>query len=440
MRNAKKQTLLLTLVNAVVRALGLWMRVLLSRFLGAEIMGITELCSSVHMLAITPLTSGLPLAISRLTAKSPPGKELAPLQCALGLVRKASYILIPLLLLLSPLLARLMQDERVLPSLWLTAPCILILGYSASFNGYCYGVERSWIPAVSELIEQVLRLGITILLILTLTRLATPWMAAIPVFSTLVAEAIGLLFVLLVLRVNLVQKKCGNTIQKQLIRLAAPTTATRLINTALRSCTAILVPLRLQAYGLVAAEATSQLGLLNGMVMPIVMLPCIFTSALSMVALPRLTKAETAPKALRRLLLQIFGSSAAIGIACAIGIYALAPFLANKIYRTAELTTLFRLSAPLTALTALGHVSAGALAGLGKQKRAMYGTLLASSLTLFLTWCLIPTLALQGAIWALTVGQAVTLGWNLVALLMDLRDKFGRSRPFPDAVHRVPVA
>ena len=54
---AKKQTLFLTGVNALVRAMGLLLRVLLSRFMGAEIMGIAELAQGVHMLAITPLTS-----------------------------------------------------------------------------------------------------------------------------------------------------------------------------------------------------------------------------------------------------------------------------------------------------------------------------------------------------------------------------------------------
>ena len=45
---AKKQTVFLTGVNAVVRALGLLMRVMLSRLLGAEIMGIAELAPPSH--------------------------------------------------------------------------------------------------------------------------------------------------------------------------------------------------------------------------------------------------------------------------------------------------------------------------------------------------------------------------------------------------------
>ena len=55
--------------------------------------------------------------------------------------------------------------------------------------------------------------------------------------------------------------------------------------------------------GLVAGEATARLGMLNGMVMPIVLLPCIFTSALSMVSLPRLAKAEKNRPELKRMLL-----------------------------------------------------------------------------------------------------------------------------------------
>ena len=109
---AKKQTLFLTGVNALVRAMGLLLRVLLSRFMGAEIMGIAELAQGVHMLAITPLTSGLPMAISRMTARAPAGDRRKPLLAGISMVRTASVVLIPALLLLSPVIARWMGDVR----------------------------------------------------------------------------------------------------------------------------------------------------------------------------------------------------------------------------------------------------------------------------------------------------------------------------------------
>ncbi|MDD3411708.1 MAG: oligosaccharide flippase family protein [Eubacteriales bacterium] len=421
MQNAKKQTLLLTAVNTLVRAMGLVMRVLLSRLLGAEIMGITELCSSVHMLAITPLTSGLPLAVSRMTAKAAPGDRAKPLSAALWISRAASTALIPLLLLFSPFIARIVQDERILPSLWLTAPCILVLGYSASYNGYCYGIEKSWLPGASELIEQAARFALSIGLVMGFSRLTAAWLAAVPVLATLVAEIAGLVFVLACLRLPL--PACTPVWRKNVVRLAAPTTATRLISTGLRSATALMLPLRLQASGLSAGEATARLGMLNGMTLPLVMLPCIFTSALSMVALPRFAKAEKNRRELKRLLVQSFGSSLLIGLGSAALLYVCAPLLAVKAYRLPELTELLRRACPLTLLSALGHISGGILAGLGKQKRAMYGTLVSSALSLALTYGLtaLPAMRLYGALTALCVGQACTLLWNLGVLCRELR-------------------
>ncbi len=421
--SAKKQTFLLTAVNTVVRALGLYMRVQLSRLLGAEIMGIGEMTSSVHMLAITPLTSGLPLAISRMTAKAKPEQKNMPLMAGILLVRKVSAVLIPTLLLLSPFLATLMQDQRVLPSLWFSAPCILILGYSAVYNGYCYGMERSWAPALSELLEQVVRFGLSIGLILLLKHLTTPWLAAVPTFATMVAEIAGLWLVLGQLKLPARDLEAARSWQRPVFRLAAPTTVTRLINTGLRSITAILLPLRLQLSGLMASEATARLGMLNGMVMPIIMLPCIFTSALSMVALPKLAKAEQDRSALKRLLIQCFGASLIVGLASWGLIHIAAPYLAVAIYRLPELTELFRLSGPLALLCAVGHISGGIIAGLGQQKRSMYGTLLSSVISLILTYVLVsmPQYRLIGAIIAQSIGHVILLLWNTGVLWLGLK-------------------
>ena len=417
---AKKQTAFLTAVNAVVRALGLLLRVLLSRALGAEIMGITELAQSVHMLAIAPLTSGLPLAISRMTAKAAPGDKHKPLMAGISLVRIASAVMIPALLLLSPLLSRLMGDIRVLPSLWCTAPCVLILGYSAAFNGYCYGMEMSRVPALSELIEQVARVGISLALLGLLNRLTAPWLAAVPVAATMLAELAGLWFVLNTLKISVRPLANGLALRRPVLRLSLPTTFTRVMQTLMRSLTAMMIPLRLQQSGLSAAEATSRLGMLNGMVMPFLMLPCVFTSALAMVAMPRLAKAEDDPRELRRLLLRCFGSCVPVAFICAAGVYALAPFLANALYRLPELADLFRLSAPLTALFAVGHIVAGVIAALGEQKRSMYGALGTSLLTLALTYALASDAGwrLSGVVLAQCVGQACGILWNVGVLIL----------------------
>ncbi|MEG2208411.1 MAG: oligosaccharide flippase family protein, partial [Clostridia bacterium] len=367
----------------------------------------------------------LPFAISRITAKAAAHDKQKPLLAGITLVRIASAALIPALLLLSPFVARWMGDVRVLPSLWFTAPCILILGYSASFNGYCYGLELSRVPALSELLEQAARLLISLGLLYALRKLTAPWLAAIPVAATMLAELLGLVFVLAVVRVPLANLRAGRAWRRPVLELALPTTLTRLVNTLLRSLTAIMIPLRLQATGLSMAESTARLGMLNGMVMPILMLPCIFTSALSMVALPRLAKAEDDLHELRRLLLMCFGSSLPVAGLCGAAIYLAAPVLAIQVYRMAELAELFRVCAPLAALFALCHMSGGVIAALGQQQRSMIGTLAISAATLALTYVLTanPSYRLYGVILAQALGQAALLLWNVGVLCYWRRER-----------------
>lgn len=430
--NAKKQTVVLTGVNAVVRALGLTMRVLLSRLLGAEIMGIMELAQSVHMVVIAPLTSGLPAAISRMTAIACRKDRLKPLAAGLFIARAVSYAMIPLLWLLSPMIARATGDPRVLPSLWFSTPCVLVLGYSAVYNGYCYGVGRSLIPSASELIEQVARLCITLLLLHGLHRLSAGWMAAVPVFSTLLAEGIGLVFVNRMLKLTLPQGTESAVFRKPVIELALPVTISRLLQTLLRSLTAILIPLRLQHSGLCAAEATARLGMLNGMVMPILMLPGVFTSALAMVSLPKIAKAEQSPSLLRRLLLLCAGSCLPVAAFCTAAIHIAAPFLAQRIFRLPELTALFRLCAPLTLLTAAGHVTGTVLSGLGLQNASMVISSIVSLCTLGMTWLWAgdTNRRIAGVVHAQYAGQILSILLSVLWLLYWKKKRFksdGRS-------------
>ncbi len=424
-QSIRKQAMLLTFTNTLVRALGFAMRVWFSRVLGAEIMGIMELSSSVHMLAITPATAGIPLAVSRLTAKAPPDRKEEALHAAKLLVRRISLILIPSFLLLSPLFARLLGDERTFPSLIMSAPCILILGYSAAYNGYCYGMENAWPPALSELTEQVLRFSVAFLLLKSLPNLSPAWMAAVPGFSTTVAEAVGLALVLWLLHLPRAKTPPSESTKKRLFRLTLPPTVTRLCNTALRSLNAILIPMRLRFSGLTAVEATARFGMLTGMVMPLLMLPSVFTGALAMLSTPAMAARENNLPALRSISFRLLIVSGLTGIVCTAGLYLLAPILAVKMYRLPELAPLIRYLCPTVFMLSLHQVLGGMIAGLGRQKQALYGTLFGAGITLVSSWFLTasPALRLYGAALSFMLGQACTVIWNCVVLFLRLTNK-----------------
>lgn len=73
----KKQAAVLSLANGYTRALGFLLRLILARMMDAQALGLMEMASSVSMLALTPVTAGTPMAMSRLTAKRPAWRPAA---------------------------------------------------------------------------------------------------------------------------------------------------------------------------------------------------------------------------------------------------------------------------------------------------------------------------------------------------------------------------
>jgi len=146
------------------------------------------------------------------------------------------------------------------------------------------------------------------------------------------------------------------------------------------------------------------------------MLPCVFTSALSMVALPRIAQAETNPKELKRLLGICTGGCVPVASLCAAALYVCAPVFSNVLYRLPELTPLFRLCAPMTVLFACVHLTSSILSSLGQQTASMIGSSTVSVVTLILTWLWTadPNLRLTGVVWAQSVGQILSLAFNSI--------------------------
>ena len=431
-QSMKKQAFLLTGANVIVRALGFIMRIFFSRLMGAETMGIMELASSAHMLVITPATAGMPLAVSRLTAKAGPNEKGLPLQAGKRIVRRLSLVLIPCFLLLSPFIARALGDARTLPALWMSAPCVLILGYSAVYNGYCYGVNNAWPPAASELMEQCIRFVLSLGLLYALPHLSTAWMAAIPSFSTVVAETAGLVLVLNLLRLPKPASPPAPAMEKKVTRLALPPTGMRLCNTGLRSLNAVFIPLRLRASGLAAAEATARFGMLTGMAMPLLMLPSVFTGALGMLATPALAARENSPKKLKTAMWELLLAALFVSLGCMALLYAAAPWISLNLYRMAELAPLIRFLCPTVCLMSLHQVISGMIAGIGRQKHAFYGTLIGAAITLLASWILtgLPSLRLYGAAGAMMLGNLFNVIWNLILLFRAVYlQESGKTRP-----------
>ncbi|MDR0396236.1 MAG: oligosaccharide flippase family protein [Oscillospiraceae bacterium] len=418
------QTAVLTATNGVVRAIGFGMRIWMSRTLGAEAIGIMELASSAHMLWLAPVTSGLPMAVSRYTAQAvAAGDELRASQTLMAGKRLARVIAWPMMLamlILTPWISRILGDTRTLPTLLMYLPCLPILAASAVYNGYCYGKGNTAVPAVTEFVEQAVRFGICFAVLTILPAMRAAYSAAVPALGVAIGEGIGLIIALAMLRPSQPRRevKLPPGLMKKLWRLAFPMTCMRLSNTLMRTVNAALIPMRLRASGLSAAEATARLGMYHGMAMSLVMLPAVFTGALAMVSAPAITARENDPEAMKRLLKRVMIPAAAVSFASMCALWIGAPFCARVLYKQAELEPLLKTLSPCVLLLGIQQVISGLMAGLGQQRRALYASLSGSLLTVGLNYALAasPQLRLTGVAIATTAGLLLTLMMNARAL------------------------
>src|SRR5699024_6567518 len=134
----------------------------------------------------------IPLAVAREAAA---GQGEAALRAGRRLVRRIALWMMPFLVLLLPVIARLLGDMRTLPALLVYLPCLPVLGLSAAYNGYCYGMGDTLPPALSELLEQALRFAVCAAVLLSVSDLTAAGAAAVPPLATLIGEIAGLALV-----------------------------------------------------------------------------------------------------------------------------------------------------------------------------------------------------------------------------------------------------
>ncbi len=213
-----------------------------------------------------------------------------------------SLLFTPALLLLAPWLSKtLFTDPRIYWPLIAITPIIPIVAVSAVIRGYFQGKQNMKPAAVSQILEQVVRIG----LIITLTKMFLPYgieyAAAAAMFASIIGELASLLYLLTSFKLKKhfrVRKNffkyvsSGKDTLKQLFSIALPSTGSRFIGNAAWFLEPIVVAQSLAIAGISSSLATQQYGELTGFALPLLMLPSFITFALSTSLVPAVSEAH----------------------------------------------------------------------------------------------------------------------------------------------------
>ncbi len=433
-KSAAYSTLLLTAVNLFSQLIAFFYRIALSRLIGAEGMGLFQLVFPVYSMIMALCVSGLAVAMNRLSAEAlalgRTGAVRRLLRCAIGIFLGLLTPVAAFFSLGSDWIAcSLLGDARTQLGLLLLIPCVLLTGLENLQKNYFYGAKNVVPPAVSEIVEQLVRTG-TVLGLLILFRPAYEEDAVgLIVCGMIVCEVVSATLLRAFYRADrrrVEKTQSDNTLPpvggtvRSILAVAAPVGFSALLGTLIGSIGAIMIPGRLAASGLSHSQALSDYGVLFGMTMQLLGLPNVFLNSLSLVMIPRLAESTSsgAEKVLRFRLrktmetssLFIFGALPLLG---AVG----AP-LTRALFQAPEAGAHFTLLTLGAALGCWQLITTNLLSAIGRQTQGAAYVLLGDALQLALTyvWVANPALRLLGYAWAAVLGASLTVGLNLCTL------------------------
>ena len=276
-------TLILTGTSIVSQFLGFVYRILLSRLIGAEVMGLYQLIMPVFSVIMALTAVGLTVAVSNLSSQyHARGNRAAIAQvlrrCLAVFLLLFAAVAAVVVLLYDPISVYLLGDARTQLGLLLLLPCILLTGVENLHKHFFYGTGNIRPPAAVELCEQFIRTGAVLGLLVVFLPQNPERTVGLIVTGMILCELFSAVTLLLLARRHL-NRAGGLTgaplehrqLNRRIASIAVPIGLTSLLGNLMGSATSVLIPQRLVHAGAEVSEAMSAFGVLCGMTLPMLL-------------------------------------------------------------------------------------------------------------------------------------------------------------------------
>ncbi len=377
-----KSTIILILGGIITKILGFVIRIIYTRIVGAEIIGLYSLVMPTYSLLITIATLALPTTISKLIAEGK-GNNLKILSTSTILIMVINLVVIVVMLLFAKFIANnLLQEPRcylLIIAMTLTFPIISI---SAIIKGYFYGKQNMVPNVVSNIIEEIVR-GLLIYFCVPILMAKSDILAACSLFfisfiEELVSILVNLLFIPKHIPIKKSNLKFDKYTLKNILNISLPTVSSRLIGNIGYFFEPIILTNLLLFSGYSNEYILVEYGAYNAYTMAILTVPSFFITAISAALIPEVSKhylERNQNNTLKRLKEALF-FALVIGITYSVILIFFGKFLLNSLYDTNLGLNYIKVLAPIFPLFYIEAILMSYLQAIDKAKTTMKITLI----------------------------------------------------------------
>ncbi len=435
---------ILAVSGIIVKLIGAVSRIYLSRLLGGEGIGLYQMAYPIYLLCLSISTAGLPVAISIMVSERNAihdflgGQRI--LKIALSVLTLTGLLFSVGLFFGSSVLIdhHIVRDPRAYWSLIALAPAVFCATISATMRGYFQGLQNMTPTAVSEVIEQFIRVVTMIGLAIILLPKGLEFGAAGATFGAAPGAAAAILTLgwfywhdrkhrkmwYMSQDKSIVPDSTWN-IMKRLFILAIPVSCANIMIPIVSNIDLFIVPKRLEVAGFNVEQATTLFGYLTGMATALINMPTIVTSSMSSSLVPGISEASIKKDfdTIRRRARTALRLASVFTLPAAIGLGVIATPISTMLYATPN-------AGPCIAVMSIGifflgiqQVTTGILQGLGKTAVPFINLIVSGCVKVAFSWNLtaMPQFGVLGAAFATDTDFAVAAALNLLFLYRYMR-------------------
>lgn len=435
------RTAILSGVNFIVRILGFVYKIVLSKIIGAEGIGIFQMSIPVLMLFVTIPSSGIPIAVSKIIAKQPSthsksNQKIFNLSILITLIISVSLSIL-LIITSKSICTNILKNQNLYLHILFLSPAIVIISLSSVIRGFFYGMKLIKPTSISQILEQLSRIVFVLGYLYYLSPIKPHLGALIAIIGLSLGELIGLTSLISFYQAHKKNSLIHNfttninvsstKILHKIINISTPITISKLISISLQLVNAVIIPNRLIASGLSSKEAISSFGRVTGMTMPFIFLPFIVISALAVNVIPNISrnlqyknyskiKNDTNTAIKIAILISFPLTAIYILFSHDIGLFLYNDELVGIYIKSMGYSTIF---------LALHHIIASILHGLGKQVYTTINHAIGMSIQLLITYISVsnPNIRIYGFFISFFIGNLITFILNAIILRKTIKLK-----------------
>lgn len=418
---------ILTSTSLLMKFAALIFNIYISNQIGSEAVGVFSLVMAVYLFFITVATSGLNIAVTVIVSEK---FALNKNQQAIKAIRTCIFFSLllgiaagGLILLFSDFItSKCLHNMVSSRPLFYIAIGLPFIAMSSCISSYFATIRKAYKNAISQVFEFTIKMFATIILLKINISNGVEAICISLILADVISEicSFTLIFILYIIDIKLKKlediRSFGQRIN--ILKIAFPVAVTSYIRSGLSTLKQLIIPTQLEKSGISCSRALSQYGMINGMVLPVITFPTVFTDSYSMLLIPEFSTymAQKNYKAINYIANKIFKITCAFTMCICSIFFIFSNDLGLAIYNNIEIGNYFKIFTPFIFFMYMDHIIDCILKGLNKQFGVMCCNILDLSITTCFIYFLLPVLGIKGYVLSIFFSEVLNFSISLFQL------------------------